>query len=68
MPSNNTSTLYFVAFVPYINGGGKILPDHFGYKGAIQMAVDLVNNRTDILPNYKIDMKFTDTFVSLIII
>lgn len=63
MPLNNTSTLHFVAFVPYMQAVGPIKADLFGYKAAIQMAVDIINNRSDILPNYKINMEYGETWV-----
>ena len=65
MQSNNTSVVHLVAFVPYLTGGNQIKSDHFGYKAAIQMAVDIVNNRTDILRDYKIKVHFGETYVIL---
>ena len=64
--ANNTSTLHLVAFVPYMTGGYYIKSDHFGYRAAIQMAVNIINNRTDILPDYKIKVHFGETYVKLI--
>lgn len=64
MPANNTSVLHFVAFVPYLKGGGPAKPDHFGYKAAIQMAIESINNRSDILPNYTIQVEYGETWVS----
>ena len=61
--AENVSTIHFVAFVPYITGGNLIKSDHFGYKAAIQMAVDIINNRTDILPDFKMKVHFGETFV-----
>ena len=63
--ANNTSSLHLVAFVPYMTGGYYIKTDHFGYRAAIQMAVDIINNRTDILPDYKIKVHFGETYVNV---
>eukprot|EP00794_Sanderia_malayensis_P017040 gene17040-18755_t len=53
---NKTNTIHFGAFVPSF---GR---DRFGYKAAINLAVDYVNNRTDILANYTIHVHFVDTY------
>ena len=66
--SNKTSTIHFGAFVPFleyfIDYGVPNGKDRFGYKAAIDMAVEIINNRSDILPDYKIQVHFGETFVS----
>ena len=57
--ANNTKELHIIALVPFIYN------DRFGYKNAVDMATDDVNNRSDILKDYKIKIHFGETFVSL---
>lgn len=58
---NETKTLYFMTFLPMSGGGwtgGYIcLP-------AMNLAIEHVNARADILPGYKLNMIWVDTMVS----
>lgn len=38
--------------------------DQYGYQAAIELAVEMINNRTDILPDHEIVMLCGDTYVS----
>ena len=40
--------------------------DFYGYQAAIKLAAEMINNRTDILPNHEIVMLCRDTYVSRI--
>ena len=40
--------------------------DYYGYEAAIKLAAEMINNRTDILPNHEIVMLCRDTYVSRI--
>ena len=40
--------------------------DFYGYEAAIKLATQMINNRTDILPNHEIVMLCRDTYVSRI--
>ena len=39
--------------------------DLYGYQTAIELAAEMINNRTDILPDHEIVMVCGDTFVSI---
>ena len=39
--------------------------DNYGYQTAIELAAEMINNRTDILPDHEIVMLCGDTFVSI---
>ena len=55
---NKTKEIHIVAMVPFM------FNDRFGYKNAINMATELINNRSDILKDHKIKIHFGETFVS----
>ena len=38
--------------------------DHYGYQAAIELAAEMINNRSDILPDHEIVMLCGDTYVS----
>jgi hypothetical protein len=38
--------------------------DYYGYKTAIELVTEMINNRTDILPNHEIVMLCEDNYVS----
>jgi hypothetical protein len=38
--------------------------DQYGYQTAIELAAEIINNRTDILPDHEIVMICGDTYVS----
>ena len=38
--------------------------DYYGYQTAIELATEMINNRSDILPDHEIVMLCGDTYVS----
>ena len=65
---NKSEIIHFGAFVPemkFYDKNNKLAEDKFGYKNAIEMAVEHINNRTDILPNHTIQIHFGETYVSV---
>lgn len=65
---NESEIIHFGAFVPelqYYDKQSIVRLDKFGYKNAIEMAVEHINNRTDILPNHTIQIHFGETYVSI---
>ena len=49
---------------------GGLLPsynnDRYGYQAALELAKDTINNRSDILKDYEIVVKYGDTFVCIV--
>ena len=48
---------------------GGLIPsygfDLFGYKAAMELATDTINNNTEVLNDYELIVKYWDTFVSI---
>lgn len=47
--------IHIGAFVPFLKD------DRYGYYNAMKMAIDIINNRTDVLPNYTLVLDVQDT-------
>lgn len=61
---SNSSTLYLLTLFPYPDLVGDRQPSFAGGPGvvpAMQLAVDLLNNRTDILPDYQLELIHGDS-------
>jgi hypothetical protein len=39
--------------------------DRYGFKAAIKLATEMINNRSDILPDYEFVMRYQNTYVSI---
>ena len=63
---NKTKELHIIAMVPFLINPQiwSTLSDRFGYHNAINMAVENINGRSDILKDHKIKIHFGETFVS----
>ena len=60
---NKTKELHIIAMVPFINPD-KPPSNEISYYHAINMAVEHINGRSDILKDHKIKIHFGKTFVS----
>ena len=61
---SNSSTLYLLILLPYPDLVGNLQPSWDAGPDivpAVQLAVDLVNNRTDILPDYRLELIHDDS-------
>ena len=63
---NKTKELHIIAMVPFLINPGMLpfLSDRFGYHNAIKMAVEHINDQSDILKDHKIKIHYGETFVS----
>ena len=62
--ASNSSTLYLLTLLPYPDLVGNLQPswdEGPEIVPAVQLAVDLINNRTDILPDYRLELIHDDS-------
>ncbi|CAB3991705.1 Hypothetical predicted protein, partial [Paramuricea clavata] len=73
--SFNLVILFLMNFLKVICSSGKnkifidcLFPgyrnDRYGFKAAIELATEMINNRSDILPDYEFVMRYQNTYGS----